>query len=145
MLRSILGGIAGYIVMFIFIFATFTALYLMLGADRAFVPGSYQVSMMWIAISTILGLIAAVAGGYVAALVGKGQTAVKVLVAIVLVMGILTLLAVLMSPAAADVRAADVPNLEAMSKAQTPLWAAIMNPILGIVGALIGGRLSKEA
>lgn len=143
MLRSIVGGIAGYIVMFVLIFAMFTALYLSLGADRAFAPGSYQVSMMWIAVSSLLGFAAAVVGGYVAALAGKGRMAVNVLVIIILLMSIVTIAMVMGAPAA-EVRSTDVPNLEAMSKAQTPLWVAILNPVLGIVGALIGGRLRKS-
>ena len=97
MLRSILGGIAGYVVMFILIFVMFTALYLGLGADRAFTPGTYQVSVLWIAVSTVLGTIAAIAGGYIAALAGKGMTAVKVLAGIILVMGLITVAMVAMT------------------------------------------------
>jgi hypothetical protein len=144
MLRSILGGIAGYVVMFILIFVMFTALYLALGADRAFTPGTYQVSVLWIAVSTVLGTIAAIAGGYMAALVGKGMTAVKVLAGIILVMGLITVAMVAMTPAPTDARTADVPNVEAMTKAQTPVWIAILNPIIGIVGAMIGGRMRRE-
>jgi len=145
MLRSILGGIAGYVVMFILIFVMFTALYLALGADRAFTPGTYQVSVLWIAASTVLGIIAAVGGGYVASLVGKGMTAVKVLAGIILVLGVITVAMVAMAPAPADARTASVPNMEAMTKAQTPVWLAILNPIIGIVGAMIGGRMRKAA
>lgn len=144
MLRSILGGIAGYIVMFIFVFATFTAAYLALGTDRAFAQGTYQVSWLWILVSTVLGTIGAIIGGYVAALAGKGSTAVKVLAGIILVMGILTIAMAAMAPALTDARGADVPNMEAMTKAQTPLWIAVINPIIGILGAMIGGRMRKE-
>lgn len=145
MLRSILGGIAGYVVMFILIFVTFTALYLALGADRAFTPGTYQVSVLWIAVSTVLGTIAAIIGGYIAALVGKGMTAVKVLAGIILVMGLITAAMVAVTPAPTDARTADVPNMEAMTKAQTPVSISILNPIIGIVGAMIGGRMRREA
>lgn len=144
MLRSILGGIAGYIAMFVFIFATFSITYLAMGTDRAFNPGSYQVSTLWIGVSSVLGLVGAIVGGYVASLVGKGFTAVKVVVGIVLVMGILTIAMVAITPAPTDVRTADVPNMEAMAKAQTPLWVAILNPIIGVVGSIVGGRLRSS-
>ena len=144
MLRSILGGIAGYLIMFVFIFVTFTGLYFALGPDRAFTAGTYQVSILWIAVSTVLGTLAAIAGGYVAAMVGKGFTAVKVLAGIILVMGLITVAVMAMTPAPTGARTADVPNMEAMTKAQTPIWIAILNPIIGIVGAMIGGRLRKD-
>jgi len=144
MLRSILGGIAGYIVMFVFIFTTFTALFLALGVDATFAPGTYDVSMTWIAISTVLGTVAAIVGGYLAAVIGKGFTAVKILAGIILVMGVLTIAMMLMTPPPAGARiAGEVANLEAMTKAQTPIWTAILNPIIGIIGAVIGGRLRK--
>ncbi len=143
MLRSILGGIAGYIVMVVAVFVLFTVLWMALGADGAFQPGSYQVSMTWIAGTFVLAFIAAVAGGYSAALVGKGMTAVKITCGIVLVLGVLTIIATAVTPAATEARAAGVPMMEAIGKAQTPLWVAIINPVIGIVGALIGGRLRK--
>jgi hypothetical protein len=144
MLKKILGAIAGYIATFIFIFATFSGAYLAMGADTAFTPGKYDVSMTWIIVSTILGFVGAVIGGYVASLIG-GSGAVKIMAGIVLVLGILTIVMVALSPAMIDVRTADVPNLEAMSKAQTPLWLAVLNPIIGIVGVLVGGRFRKDA
>lgn len=144
MLKKILGAIAGYIATFIFIFATFSGAYLAMGADTAFTPGKYDVSMTWIIVSTILGFVGAVIGGYVASVIG-GSGAVKIMAGIVLVLGILTIVMVALSPAMIDVRTADVPNLEAMSKAQTPLWLAVLNPIIGIVGVLVGGRFRKDA
>jgi ABC-type antimicrobial peptide transport system permease subunit len=144
MLRPILGAIVGYIALFVFIFVTFSATYVAMGADRAFNPDSYQVSTAWIAVSSVLGLIGAVIGGYVASLVGKGMNAVKILAGIILLMGVLTIAMTAMTPAPTAPRTADVPNLEAMSKAQTPLWVAAINPLIGIAGALIGGRLRKD-
>ena len=39
-MRTIVGVIAGYLVMALLIFATFSAAYLLMGADAAFMPGS---------------------------------------------------------------------------------------------------------
>jgi hypothetical protein len=141
--RSILGGIVGYVVLFIVMFVTCTTLYLAIGTDRAFQPGSYQVSMLWIVGSTVMSVIASLIGGYVASLVGKGQTAVAVLVIIILVMGAIAAAMVMFAPETAGSRAADVPNMEAMTKAQTPLWIAVLSPIIAAVSAVVGGRLGK--
>jgi hypothetical protein len=144
MLRSILGAIAGYVVMFFFIFLTFSAAYLAMGANTAFSPGGYDVSMTWILVSTVLGFIAAVVAGYVAAAIGKSGTAVKILAGIVLVLGLVTAIFVAISPKPTEARTADTPNMEAMSKAQTPLWIAVLNPIIGVAGVLLGGSLRKK-
>ena len=141
--RKILGGIIGYVVMFVVIFTTFTLAYLAMGADTAFLPGSYDVSMTWILISTILGFVAAIAGGYVAALIG-GKGAAKIAAGIVLVLGLLLAIVTAVSPKPTDTRAADVPNMEAMQWARTPVWVAFLNPLVGVIGALVGGSLRKN-
>ena len=143
MLRSILGAIAGYVLLFIVTFATFTIAYLVMGAETAFSPGGYDVSITWIAVSTVLGFIAAVVGGYVASIVGRGGTAVKILAGIILVLGLMMAAMVAVSPRPTEERAADTPNMEAMAKAQTPLWIAILNPLIGIAGVLVGGSLHR--
>lgn len=144
MLRSILGAVAGYIVTFIAVFVLLTGAYLAIGTDRAFQPGNYQVSMLWLVVSTVLSFIAAVIGGYIASLAGNGFTAVKILAGIMIVLGAIMAAMVVMTPPPADTRAADVPNMEAMMKAQTPLWVALLNPIIGAVGAVVGGRIRKN-
>jgi hypothetical protein len=144
MLRNILGAIAGYVVMFIFIFLTFSAAYLAMGADTAFAAGGYDVTMTWILVSTVLGFIGAVIAGYVAAAIGKSGTAVKILAGIVLVLGLLTAVMVAVSPKPTDARTAATPNMEAMTKAQTPLWVAILNPLIGIAGVMVGGGMRKD-
>jgi hypothetical protein len=130
--------------MFFFIFLTFSAAYLAMGADTAFGPGGYDVSMTWIVISTVLAFIAAVAAGYVAAAIGRSGTAVKILAGIVLVLGLLAAVMVAVSPKPADARTAETPNMEAMSKAQTPLWLAILNPLIGVAGVLVGGGMRQN-
>lgn len=137
-----LGAIVGYVATFIFMFAACTAAYVAMGTDNAFSPGTYKVSMLWIAVSLVLGFIAAVFGGYVAALIGKGSTAVTALVLIVLIMSIL-MMGMMMAAPDAGPRAADVPNMEAFAKAQTPLWAVILSVILSVAGVLTGGKLRK--
>ena len=143
--RNILGAVLGYVVMFIFIFATFTAAYLLMGDDTAFAPGSYDVSMTWIVVSMILGFVGTIAAGYTAKLIGRSAGAVKILAGFVLVLGTLMVIATVVSPKPAEARSAATSNMEAMNKARTPLWVATINPVVGLVGVLIGGSLRKES
>ena len=145
MARSIIGVIVGYLTMGVFIFGSFTAAYLSMGADGAFQPGNYDPSTLWLVISFLLGLIAAVAGGLVCRLVAPTMTAVYVLAAIALVLG-LVLAVPVMTADRSDIgpRTGDVPNLEAMSKAHTPVWVALLNPLIGAAGIVVGGMLIEK-
>lgn len=111
-----------------------------MGADRAYKPGTYDVSMLWLILSFALGLVAAFVGGVVCRLIAPTMTAVYVLIALALALGLVMAVGVLMAePAELGARTGDVPNMEAMTKAQTPLVAALINPIIGAAGILAGG------
>ena len=144
MLRKIAGVIAGYAFMFAFIVGTFSALYAVLGTERSYQPKSYEVSTLWIVLSTILGLIAAICAGWICRLISRSRGTVKVFAAIVLVLGIITAVYQMMSPRPDIVREGNVSGAEAFSKSVTPTWVAGLNPILGAIGILIGGGLRKE-
>lgn len=143
MLKQILGGIVGYIATFICMFIAFTCFYLGMGADRAFQPGSYEVSMLWIVLSLIVIFVCGSIGGYVASLIG-GSGAAKILAGIILVLQLIVLAIIYTSGIPNEARTADVPNMVAMSKAQTPLWAVLIQTVCSISGALVGGGLRKN-
>lgn len=140
MLKNVLAVIAGYLVMLVFIFVVFTGLYLAIGADRAFEPGTYEVSVLWLVISLTLSLVAAILGGYVCAAIGNSSAAARSLAILVIVLGIISAWPAL-DPAKdprPNVRIADVPNMEAMMNARQPPWVAISLPFIGAAGVLIG-------
>lgn len=145
--RRIVAVIAGYLVMFVMVFVTFTLAYLAMGADGAFKTMSYKVTPLWIGVSFVLSLIAALAGGWVCAAIAGDAKAVTWLAVFVLVLGILLAIPVAMQSEEGlpKLRMGDVPNMEAMMQAQTPVWVAFLNPLLGAVGALLGGRLKGAA
>jgi hypothetical protein len=145
MAREIVGVIVGYVVMVLVVFTTFSAAYLLMGADAAFRPGTYQVSGLWLAVSFALGLVAAVAGGYVCASVARTKRAPLVLAAVVVFLGLLAAIPALTAPAETPVRTGDVPNMEAMRQARTPAWVALVNPLVGAVGVVVGARLRRGA
>jgi hypothetical protein len=142
MVRSILGVVAGYAAMFAAVFLSFSAAYLAMGADRAFRPGSYDVSGLWVAVSLVLSGAAALAGGAVCAVISRGRRAPWALAALVVVLGILSAAMEGQAPAApGQVRDGRVGNLEAMMQARMPSWFLILNPAIGAAGALAGAGL----
>lgn len=141
MVRAIGGIVLGYVTMSVFVFATFSLLYLALGADRSFRPGTYDVSSLWVVASFVLGFLGAALGGFVGYKMGGGTGAPKILAALVFVMGVAT---ALMMPAPSPepkVRTAEVGNLEAMTEGVTPPWINWANPVVGVVGVLFGAGI----
>ena len=145
MARSILAVVAGYAALALAIFVTFTLLYLVLGADRSFEPGSYDASTLWVMLSFPLGVAASVVAGYVCAAIARGGRAPRVLAGVVLVLGLLFAIPVLRATDAAPARAGDVPNMEAMQQARQPKWVALVNPFIGAVGVLVGAGLRRKS
>jgi cytochrome bd-type quinol oxidase subunit 2 len=145
--RLIGAVVLGYVIMMVFVFATFSAAYLAMGTEGSFKPDSYDVSTLWVALSIGLGLVAAILGGWVAAAVARGPKGSHVLAVVVFVVGIVMALPAVTSPPEdrQEVRGAEVGNLEAMQYAKQPTWMLLFNPVLGAVGALVGGRLRKRS
>jgi hypothetical protein len=141
--RAFGAAILGYLVMFMVVFVTFTAAYIGMGSERAFQPGTYDVTGLWLATSIVLGLLAAMAGGWVAEHVGKGGRASRILMIIVLVLGIASAIPAMMRSTAPTTREGAVSNLEAMSQARSPKWIDLLNPMIGIVGVMLGARLKR--
>jgi ABC-type transport system involved in multi-copper enzyme maturation permease subunit len=148
MLRNIGGVILGYIIMALTIFLTFSAAYILMGAAGAFQPETYEVSNLWLVTSFILGLLAAVAGGYVCALIARsGSRAPFALAVLVIVLGVLAAVPVLRAANTGKerlTRPGEVSNMEAMQNAVQPGWVALLNPFVGAAGVLVGARLRHK-
>ena len=144
MVRKILGAVAGYLTMALFVGLTFAAAFAALGMDGAFRPGSWVPSGTWLVISFVLGFAGAILGGLVCVLIAGGRFPAKVLAAIVAVVGLGMAVPVLMSDAPAEERPAVATAAEAASKARQPAWVALLNPFLGAGGILLGSRLRGE-
>jgi MFS family permease len=144
MARTIGAVIAGYLAMALFIFATFTAAYLMMGAEGSFQAGSYEISGIWIAVSIVLSVIAALLGGWLCRLIGRSPKAPVALAALVLVLGILSAF-LEMKKVVPAVRLGDVNNMQAMQNAKTPAWLLFLNPVIGMAGVMAGSKLKREA
>lgn len=143
MLRAFLGLIVGYFVMAIFIAVVFMGAFLALGVERVFQQDSYEVSTPWLAISTGISLCGAILGGYVCAAIGRSMRACQALAAIVVILGLLLCLPAMKRSGGPNVRAGEVPNLQAMQLGVAPVWVHLLTPVLGAVGVLLGARLRK--
>lgn len=145
MVRRLLGIIVGYIVMAAAVFVTFTLLYMALGVDSTFEPGTYNVTITWILLSLLLNIIAAVIGGYVCTLISKDKKTTYVFAAIVFVLGIVLAIPQLSkTEGTSKIREGNVSNMQAMKDAKQPVSTLFLNPILGAVGILAGTKLWKE-
>lgn len=80
-----------------------------------------------------------------AAVAGRRKPA-YVLAGLVLVLGAAMAIPVLtQSKPDPGPRTADVGNMDAMMKAREPVWAGVVNPLVGFLGTILGARLKKEA
>ena len=147
MLRSVLGVIVGYIVMFILNVAAFMTIYTIVGPDWSFKPGSYQASTRWTVMQFAVVLVTAIIAGLICAVIAKGGKAPLALAVVVLVLGLgMAAAATALRPADThEVRTGSVSNMDAMNKARHPTWVVFLGPFIGAVGVVIGGKLRRRA
>lgn len=146
MVRKIMGVIVGYVEMIAFVLISFFVLYLILGTEGSFEAGTYEVSPVWIVMSIILGLIAAVLGGYFCTLIARSKKPAIVLAGIV---WLLSIIMAIPSLGATDEeiikkRGTDVSNGEAMQNAKQPVALLLLNPFIGALGVLAGSKMNKN-
>lgn len=146
MVRKVLGVVVGYITMFAFVFLPFTVLYFILGVDGSFQNGTYEVSVIWIILSFVLGLAAAILGGFICALISQNQKVAFLLAGLVLVLGFAMAIPEMnkSSDEVHEMRKNDVSNMEAMQHAKQPALVLLLNPLVGAIGVIAGSKLKKE-
>lgn len=134
------GVILGYGVM-IGVLYTFSIAFLAMGVIRAFEPDSYEMTTLWIVLSFVLGLIAALAGGVVCASIASFRTAL-VLARLVLMIGLFMTLLALMEPDQGQLkkRGEEFGDLEVLYIKQ-PAWVVLLNSLVAAVGIVGGARL----
>jgi len=146
MLRAILSVIAGYVTLAMVVMATFMVALPALGTERVLAPGAYDPSGLWLMTSFVLGLLAAVIGGWVCAVIARAPKPPLALAVLVVVLGLLSAIFQLMSPDEdrPTVREGEVGIVEAMQNARQPAWVALLNPFVGVAGVLLGARLARR-
>ena len=140
-LRNVGGAVLGYIAMALVVMAMFTGLWLVIGAEGSFEPGTWEVSGVWSLASIVVGLLAGVLGGFVCSKVAVDDRGLWMLIVLVIILGVYS--ALYPVTGGAGPRLDDVGMAEAMMGAQQPAWLTWLNPFLGGVGAWFGSRLAK--
>jgi hypothetical protein len=142
--RLILGIVGGYLVMTIWVMATISLAWMLVGADFAFRPGTTEVTAGWIAINIPLSFVGAYLGGSFARRLGRdrGQAAVGALAILVLVFGLVDAFIALFGDRSVEpMDTTDgISMMEASAAAIQPLWYKFVIPFVGVVGVLLGGR-----
>jgi hypothetical protein len=142
--RAIAGVVLGYVAMFVVLFVFFSAAYIGMGQELAFKPGRYEPSGLWVGLSFVLGLLAAIVGGFVCVLISRREKIGRVLAGVVFVLGLLFAVPVVLASSEPSAeRTGEVGNMDAMTKAKQPAFVALLNPFVGAVGVLIGARLRR--
>ena len=145
MLKSILAIIVSYVAMFALFRAVVTGLYFLLGVERMFQPDSYEVSVLWIVLTLVVGFLGTLLGGYLCAWISKSWRTCQVFALIVFLLALIQCLSALKrNPDAPNVRAGEVTYLEAVGLAVTPLWLHFVNPVISGVGVLLGAGLKRR-
>tara|TARA_B100000029_G_scaffold57267_1_gene51821 strand:- start:1428 stop:1865 length:438 start_codon:yes stop_codon:yes gene_type:complete len=127
--------IGAYVVIGVFVMITFTMAYKLMGPDGAFRPGTYEVTLSWNLVSLVLGLPAAVLGGWVCVQIDDAPWTGRSLMILIVVLGLLDVAAtVKKARTESPARGEDVDNRTAMSHARKPIWVAVANIGVGVVG-----------
>jgi hypothetical protein len=141
-MRMLGSVVAGYVAIVLVVFAGLSLVWVLLGADRAFAPGTYAVTTTWILLSLVVGFIAALLGGRVSRRIAGTEAGPRSLAVVVVLLGILLAIPTFGADAAEMVaRTGDTPMFEAIGLAKTPAWVNLLNPVIGAIGVLIGGKV----
>jgi magnesium-transporting ATPase (P-type) len=144
MFRKITGFVLGYIVLAIFLFITFSILYLSLGTDKTFEPNTYQVTTTWVIGSIILSFISSYIGGWFCMKIAKSRGTVIFFAIVVLLIDFITAVPKFETLDNAPMqRSGDVTNMEAMKNAKSPAADLILIPIVSAFGIWEGGKKRK--
>ena len=139
-------ALAGYVLMFVVLFTTLTAMYFGLGSEQTFLPGSYAVTPLWMALFCFVQFDSGLVAGVVVSKLSRDRRAPLVLAGITMVLGTLMALPAVLGTVPADVpRTGSVANIDAMMQAQTPLWIQLIAPALAALGVSAGAMLMSLA
>jgi magnesium-transporting ATPase (P-type) len=143
MLRIIAGIIVGFIVMAVVVMVAFAIPMAVFGLEGTFQPNSYWTTNTFNMIVLIGGFVAAIIGGLVCGLIARNAKAAFALAAIVLVMGVVSVVTNMNKP---DPPARTEPvTFQSISQyGKEPHWFAISKTVTAVIGLLIGSALVKR-
>lgn len=141
--KSIAAVVISYIAMMVAMFALFTALYLALGAERVFEPGTFAVTPLWNALSLAGAVGAGALGGYLCFAIGGSLRACQVMAVIVFVLALVMCMPSMTADQTPRPRSGDLPTMEAMAQGQAPIWMHLLSAAFFGGGVLLGARMKR--
>ncbi|HJZ90374.1 MAG TPA: hypothetical protein VKE40_05845 [Gemmataceae bacterium] len=141
MFRFIIAVVVGYLVMVVLVVATSSVAFVV--PDVAFQKDSFDVTHGWLAYALAVGLVAAVAGGFVAARIARRRRAAAILAALALIIGLLSAVGNLRRERPTG-SPAGLTTTERASRMVQPTWYAFTLPFVGAAGVLVGGRCARR-
>ena len=129
---------AGYILMFVVLFATLTAMFFGLGSERTFLPGSYAVTPLWIVVFCFFQFDSGLVAGVVVSKLSKDRKVPLILAAMTLLSGIAMALSAVQGTVPRD---GSLTNMQVVMQAQTPAWIQLIAPALAALGVIAGATL----
>ena len=148
MLRSILAAVVGYIAMVVVVLAGIALAWAVLGGSGAFAGEGPKPSTAWIAMNLVGGFLAAFVGSLVALKIGRSARAVKILIGLLLVLGVVSAVtanSVYEKREPVGKPVAEMSFREAGQHAKQPAWYNWVIPLVGVAGACLGGRSRKSS
>jgi hypothetical protein len=147
MVRAIAGVVVGYLVMSVLVIAVMAIAVTVLGAERAFKPNVWEPSILWVALTLVVGFLAAMVGGLLCAVVApRGSKAPIVLAGISLLLGLIIAIFVAMAPPpASNVRPPNPTMADMAQNSRTPVWVALLNPLVAVAGIMAGAAVRPRS
>ena len=151
MFRSLFGALVGYALMVVLV-----SLYMVLAfvaPSFVFVPGKLETTLAWSVMALVLCVPTGMAGGWVARRIDRGGVrAATWLVTAILVVGYSCATMTLVREQKAgggepQLTAAQVdamPLEERATRSKEPVWFTMLAPLLGALGAAIGGGIFRR-
>jgi hypothetical protein len=145
MFRIFVAVIVGYLAMGAIVAATFLLALRVPGfAFKDTGDGPIEASPALLAVSLVGSVLAAVVGGFVAAIISRGRRAVWILAGLMFAFGILSAVGNEYRPRPTTESMAGKSVQERAAQGVQPTWYAFTLPFLGAFGAIVGGRLRKR-
>ena len=131
----------GYVVTALVVYGGLAIAWSAMGAEDALEPGRWEPTDTWILTTLVVGLLAAILGGFAAAHVSGGTRAPRMLAVVVFVLGVAMAMPTL-GRAVSEAPRLDgpIPMTIAIQETRTPSWVAFANAFLGAGGVLIGAQ-----
>ncbi len=140
--RSFMAVIVGFLAMSGFASIAFIAAFVLMGEDKVFLRGTYDVSVSWAGVSAFMGLLAALVGGATCGGIGLRSAPIWVLAGVTLVFGAVYAWLSLAEGSAARLGEAGI--LESQFFSRSPTWLLLASPILDVVGISVAGVLAMH-